>query len=128
MKAEATRQNGFVMILLIVFLTMVGMYMMVLTSDANTFVFQANHDYLEACQQNLAASGLVWANKNISNRQIANGVVALDTTAMNISNATLGVKASAGQKGTTQVEISTSCSKARQRLASAKKFTLGGRP
>jgi hypothetical protein len=54
--------------------------------------------------------------------------VELDTADMGIKNAALSVKLSVAEKGESQIEIKTSCSKARQRLSSGKKITIETRP
>jgi len=113
------------MLFVVVILALIGMYMIVLVSDANTFIFQADRAYLEACQQNLTASGLAWAKKNIDNTKPSTGSVELDTADMGIERAILSVRISAREK---QVEIDTSCSKARQRLRSVKKLAIETRP
>jgi hypothetical protein len=128
MNTRKTKPNGFIMLFVVVILALIGMYMIVLVSDANIFGFQADRAYLEACQQNLAASGLNWANKNVGTSKTAIGPIELDTSDMGIKNAVLRVKFAAGEKGKSQVEINTSCSKARQRLSSVKKFTLKSQP
>ena len=77
MNARKTKPNGFVMLFVIVILALIGMYMIVLASDANIFGFQADRAYLEACQQNLTASGLAWAKKNANTSMTAIGPVEL---------------------------------------------------
>ena len=116
------------MLFVVVILALIGMYMIVLVSDANIFGFQADRAYLEACQQNLTASGLNWAKRNVGTSKTAIGPIELDTSDMRIKNAVLKVKLTAGEKGKSQVEINASCSKARQRLSSVKKFTLKSQP
>jgi hypothetical protein len=128
MNTRKTKPNGFIMLFVVVILALIGMYMIVLVSDANIFGFQADRAYLEACQQNLAASGLNWANKNVGTSKTAIGPIELDTSDMGIKNAVLRVKFAAGEKGKSQVEINTSCSKARQRLSSVKKLAIETRP
>lgn len=110
--------------LVICILALIGIYMIVLASDANTFIFQADQAYLEACRQNLTASGLNWAKKNGEALKPMTGSVELDASDMEIKNAALSVKLSAEEKGKYQVEIKTSCSKTRQHLSSIKKFTI----
>lgn len=122
------RNNGFVMLIVISILALIGIYMIVLASDANTFIFQADRAYLEACRQNLTASGLAWAKKNSNTSMTTTAAVELDTADMGIKNAALSVKLSVGEKGKSQVEIETSCSKARQRLSSVKKLAIETRP
>ena len=116
------------MFFVVVILGLIGIYMIVLASDANIFGFQADRAYLEACQQNLTASGLNWAKKNVGTSKMTIGPIELDASDMGIKNAVLRVKFAAGEKGKSQVEINTSCSKARQRLSSVKKFTLKAQP
>lgn len=128
MKTGKTRQNGFVLVFVIVVLALIGMYMIVLTSDANTLLFQADRAYLEACEQNLTASGLAWAKKNIDNTKPSTGAFELDATAMHIRGAVISVNVSPGKKGASQVRVSTSCSRARQTLTSARKFTIETQP
>jgi len=125
MKTEKAGQNGFVMVLVIVILALIGTYMIVLAGESNGFLFQADRAYLEACRQNLTASGLIWAKQNFDSPA---GVVSLDTAGMNIKGATLSVTMSATEKGKTQAEINTSCSRAGHQLTSSKKFTIEARP
>jgi hypothetical protein len=123
-----TRNNGFVMLIVASILALIAIYMIVLASDANTFIFQSDRAYLEAYRQNLTASGLAWAKKNADTAMTTAADVELDTADMGIKNSALSVKLSAGEKGKSQVEIKTSCSKARQQLHSIKKFAIEIRP
>ncbi|MGB7582283.1 MAG: hypothetical protein WBL85_07560, partial [Sedimentisphaerales bacterium] len=115
-------------LIVIAILALIGIYMIVLASDANILGFQADQAYLEACQQNLTASGLAWAKKNANTSMTTAAAVELDTADMGIKKAALSVKLSVGEKGKSQVEIKTSCSKARQRLRSVKKLAIETRP
>jgi hypothetical protein len=124
MNTRKTKPGGFILLFVVVILALIGMYMIVLVSDANIFGFQADRAYLEACQQNLTASGLNWAKKNVGTSKTVISPIELDASDMGIKNAALSVKLSAGEKGKYQVEINSSCSKARQRLSSIKKFTI----
>jgi len=125
MNTRKTKPRGLIMLFVVVILALIAIYMIVLASDANIFLFQADRAYLEACQQNLTASGLAWAKKNIDNTKPSTGSVELDTADMGIERAILSVRISAREK---QVEIDTSCSKARQRLRSVKKLAIETRP
>ncbi len=124
MNTRKTKPGGFILLFIVVILALIGLYMIILTSDASIFGFQADRAYLEACQQNLIASGLNWAKKNTHTFKPKTGSVELDASDMGIKDAALSVKLSAGEKGKYEVEINTSCSKARQRLSSIKKFTI----
>jgi uncharacterized membrane protein (Fun14 family) len=128
MKTEKTRQNGFVLIFVIVVLALIGMYMIVLTGDSNTIIFQTNRAYLEACKQNLTASGLIWAKKNVDNTKPATGVFELDAAAMNIRGVVLNVTVSPGKNRALQVRITASCSRARQTVTSSREFNIETQP
>jgi hypothetical protein len=128
MNPRKSRRNGFVMLFVICILALIGIYMIVLASESNIFGFQADRAYLEACQQNLTASGLNWAKKNIDASKTPIGPIELATSGMGIKNAVLKVKLTAVKDGKSQVEIETSCTKARQRLSFVKKLALEARP
>ena len=86
MKTQKSRRKGYILILVIMILTLVDVCMILLASSSNTFIFQADRDYLEACE-NLVASGLCWAKENVDARKTATGVIKLDTKGMNINTA-----------------------------------------
>lgn len=67
LKMKKPRQKGFALVLVITAMAIIGLEMHVLTSSANTMLFQADTAYLEACKRNLITSGLAWAKRNIRN-------------------------------------------------------------
>jgi hypothetical protein len=128
MKNGRKNRRGFVLIFVIVIIAIIEMYMIILTGNANTFIFQADRAYIEACRQNLTESGLTWAKKNISSSKAAGSVIELDTRDMNIKKSALKVAVIVGEKETVQVEINTSCTRGRQTITSSEKFTQSKRP
>ena len=63
MKTCKKNRKGIILIFVIVVFAMVEMFMIIMAGSSNTFIFQADRDYLNACKQNLTASGLTWAKK-----------------------------------------------------------------
>ena len=125
MKPEMARQNGFIMLFIIVILSLIGMYMIVLSSDSNTFVFQADRAYLEACEHNLRASGLAWAKNNAKNGMAGRSIIELSTTDMAaVGHTTLSLTVSPGKNVKTQIVIETSCSKNRQNLNRSVEYSI----
>ena len=124
MRTYCKNRKGYVLILVIVILLFVEVCMIVLACSSNTFIFQADRDYLEACRQNLFASGIAWSQKNLDSSKITQATINLDTMDMNIKSANLSVIVSKKQKGTAQVEINTSCTRGRQTITSSGKFTV----
>ena len=90
-KMNKPRKNGFVLILVITAMAIIGLEMYLLTSGANTMLFQSDTAYLEACKRNLITSGLAWAKQNIqnNNKETFEKDLELDVSKMNIRDARL---------------------------------------
>ena len=112
------RQNGFVLILVIMVMAVIGLVMFVLAGIANTMQFQSHTAYLQACERNLAASGLAWAKQNARNMsgETSDKMVQLDVTEMDIRGSALEVMIDAPAGRQRKVRIKTSCSRGRQTL------------
>lgn len=120
------RQNGFVLILVITAIAIIGLEMTVLTDSANTMLFQSDTAYLKACERNLTASGLVWAKRNILNnlRETFDKTVELDVSKMDIRGSSLNVTISIPTNDEPQAQINTSCSRGRRTLREDKKYKI----
>jgi len=125
-KMAKTRQKGFVMILVITTIALIGIVMFVLTEDAKTMIFQSDMAYLEAVERNLAASGLVWAKQNVENgaEEIFNKTIELDITDMHVRNAALSVVIGIAENKEVELELSTSCSRGRRTLRHHDKYKI----
>jgi hypothetical protein len=110
------RQNGFVLLLVITAIALVGTATYVLAGGTNTMLFQSDTVYLQACERNLMASGLAWAKQNIKNRNQGSfdRMVELDTANLGIRDWRLNVFINISQDKQAEVQINTSCSSARQ--------------
>jgi len=124
---KKARQNGFVMLLVIAALILIGFEMFILARSSNTILFQTNSAYVESCEQNLVASGLAWAKKNIENENQAslNKTIELSLADMNIQRAALSVFVESTDNKPAEVQITTSCSRGRQTLRHKKKYGIG---
>jgi hypothetical protein len=123
---KKTRQNGFVLTLVIVAIAVIGIHMAVLGDIANTMQFQSQSAYLNACERNLLASGLVWAKKNVREKsgEILNKTIQLDVSKMNIRVSALDVTMSIASDEEVEVQINTSCSRGRQTLKGTGKYRI----
>jgi len=112
------KEKGFILILVIILIILIGFIMSFLTCGANIMVYQSNNTYLQACERNLVASGLAWAKINIQkeNRDIIDKMIELDVTDMNIRDSTLVVTIKIPSENQPEVQISTSCSCGRKTL------------
>ena len=120
------RKNGFVLVLVILAMAVIGATMSVLTAGANTMVFQSNTAYLQACQRNLVASGLAWAKQQIKSQSKKNldRTIRLDVTETDIRGSTLAVFIRIPTDKEPEVQINASCSRARRTLRHDDKYRI----
>jgi len=131
------KKHGFVLVLVIIVMALIGMVMFVLTEGANTMLFQSNRAYLEAVERNLIISSLTWAKQNIKSQkaEIFNKTIDLDIADLNIQDATLNIVVSPAplrprpspgraRDKEAEVEISTSCSRGRRTLRHHDKYKI----
>jgi type II secretory pathway pseudopilin PulG len=123
---KKTRQNGFVLILVIVAIAVIGIQMSVLADIANTMQFQSQNAYLKACERNLLASGLVWAKENVREKgsEISGKTIQLDVSKLNIRDSALDVTISIASDEEAEVQINTTCSRSRQTLRETGKYRI----
>jgi len=123
LKMKKPRQKGFALVLVITAMAIIGLEMHVLTSGANTMLFQADTAYLEACKRNLVTSGLAWAKRNIrnNNKETFEKAVELDVSKIFYGSDSRRIRASSlivtisipTDKGP-QAQINVSCSRGRR--------------
>jgi len=120
------RQHGFVLILVIMAIIVIGIEMFALSNIANTMQFQSHNAYLKACRRNLLASGLLWARENTRKKgsEIFDKTVQLDVSKMNIRASALDVTMSIASDEEVEVQINTSCSRGRQTLKGSGKYRI----
>ena len=120
------RKNGFVLVLVITALAIIGLEMHVLSSGANTMLYQSNRAYLEASKRNLITSGQAWAKQNIRNNNIDTfeKSVELDVDKLNIKDSSLTVTISIPTNKEPQAQINVSCSRSRQTFKSDKIYQI----
>ncbi|MHC4758614.1 MAG: hypothetical protein ACYTE8_08150 [Planctomycetota bacterium] len=115
MKLRHKKENGFTLLMVILTLGLVAIQLALLTAGSKTIMFQADDAYLHACQDNLKASAIAWAEMN-TQQETAGKEIQLDITEMNIPRSELRVKISTPQNQKAQLDVNASCSKARNTL------------
>jgi hypothetical protein len=126
LKMKNTRPKGAALVLAITAMAIIGLEMHVLSSGANTMLFQSDRAYLEACNRNLITSGLAWAKGNIQNNNIDTfeKSVELDVGKFNIKDSSLIVTITIPTNKEPQAQINASCSRSRQTLKSNEKYQI----
>jgi len=104
--------------------------MFVLTGDMNTILFEANAAYLEAGQENLIASGLAWAEKNVrdKNKESFEHTIELDVNGVNLCRSSLSVTIDTQKARRAEVQIETRCSRGRHSINYAGKHRITPEP
>ncbi len=127
---EHPQKNGFVLILVVAAIALIGAEMIVLTSSANQILFQSETAYLQARERNLVTSGLAWAKRNIKSegKQNFDRTIELDVSSMSIHGATLSVNIAALKDEEAEVQIDTSCSHDRRTLMHSEKYRIKLKP
>ncbi|MCP4612398.1 MAG: hypothetical protein GY845_27185 [Planctomycetes bacterium] len=117
---KKTRQKGIALVLVIVALAIIGLEMHILSSGANTMLYQSNRAYLEASKRNLITSGQAWAKQNIRNNNIDTfeKTVELNIAKLNIKDSSLTVTITVPTNKEPQAQINVSCSRSRQTFKS----------
>jgi len=87
-KTNCSAHNGFVMIMVIACMSLIGTMLFVLIHGSNNLRLESKHLYFKACQRNLTASGLSWARHQL---KIAGKNTALNT---NLDTKSLGIAGS----------------------------------
>ena len=125
-KMKKARNNGFVLILVITAMAIIGLEMHVLTSGANTMLYQSDRAYLNACKRNLITSGLAWSKRNIQNNstETFDKAIELDVGKLNINDSSLIVTISLPTNQQPQAQINVSCSRSRRTFKSDKKYQI----
>ena len=120
------RKNGFVLVLVIMAMSIIGLQMHVLSRGSNTMLYQTDRAYLEACKRNLITSGLAWAKRNIqnNNKETFKKSVELNTSKLNIKESSLVVTITIPSNEQPQTQINVSCSRKRRTLKSDEKYQI----
>jgi len=130
------KQNGFVLLLVITAIALVGTATCILAGGTSTMLFQSDTAYLQACERNLTASGLAWAKQNIKNRNqgsfwaalgfapASNKMIELDTANLDIRGSSLNVFISISQDKQAEVKINASCSRAGRTLKRDNRYII----
>jgi hypothetical protein len=87
-------------------------------------MFQANDAYLHACQDNLKASAIAWAEMNAQQEKDGKEIQ-VDISEMNIPRSELILKISRPENQKAQIDVTASCSKARNTLTQKYTFKMG---
>jgi hypothetical protein len=106
------RRKGFVLILIVLLIAVVGAEMFVLSGISNRMLFDSNNAQLEALERNLSAAGLTWARRaSRQNTEAFGRTVELDVASMGVSGAALSVTLGVPKDKTVQVQVDTTCSR-----------------
>ena len=115
---KQSNRNGYVIILAVTAIALVGAALFILAGLANSLLFDANQAYLEACNRNLAASALAWAQHNRSKISASSKTeqIQLDVSYLDIPDGDLRITLLEPGGKPSRLQINTQCRRETMKL------------
>ena len=122
------RQNGFVLIVVVVLIYLFGVMLFVLAGGARTMVSESITVTLEANNTNLLASGLAWAegNKEKLCKQKEGSTFQLNVDDLGIRGASCIITVDEVKDDGADITIAVSCTKGRRKFERSRRLRLAG--
>ncbi len=120
------KQKGFALFIVIIFLSLVGMILAILTNNLKNLANETATERLKVFNGVLASSSLAWARQN-KLELIKNGVgktVELDVSDFGINGGRSTIEVMEIEDGQMKIEVKTACSRGRVLLNRAMQATL----
>ena len=121
------KQSGFVLVLIIVFISLFGLLMIAMSGMSKTMMYESIDAKLQVANKNLVSSALAWAKQNIKNMSLNQEplTVQLDVSDLEVSQATCQITFYKLDDDTDiEVEIDTTCNSGRHHLKRKARFIL----
>ena len=112
------KQNGFILIIVVFILSLVGLAMILLSSSSTIMAFGSSTAALEANCQNIMVSSMTWAEQN-RERLLQLGqdaTVQLDISSLGISRSACQIAVKKIEDRGLEIEITVSCIQGKRRL------------
>jgi len=119
-------KKGFVLLIVIMILGLLGVKLFVMTGSSNKIGFQTNRAFLDAVQQNMISSGIAWTRYNIKRGNIkeTGKETRLDTADVGTRDAQLTITIEKITRKRAMVYMDTSCSFGSQSLKNSEKYVV----
>jgi len=126
MRRREFRNNGFIIILVILSIFLISLEVLILTSSSSILLFESDKAYLRVVERNLAASGLAWAKRNVKSRgkQAFSKEIKLNLSDTSYETASLGVRMEESTVSGAEIYIKTLISQGRQTLSREEKYRI----
>ena len=111
-------RHGFMLILAVVAIALVGASLLILAGLANSLLFDANQAHVQAYNRNLTASALAWTQHNRDRKSDSSKTeqIQLDISHLNIPDGDLRIALLEPRKRTTRIQIDTECRREAMKL------------
>ena len=112
------QRNGYVIILSVVAIALVGASLLILAGLANSLLFDANQAHLQAYNRNLVASALAWAQHNRDKISDSSKTeqIQLDISHLNVTDGVLGIIPLEPRRKSSKLQINTECRRETMKL------------
>lgn len=113
---KRAKQNGFVLIVVVMLLSLFAMASFILTTSSVTMAYESTTAALQAQSRNLTASAIAWAEHNAKKlNQLEDGMtLRLDVSNMKAPQATCDITAIKPENGKSEIKINTRCTRGKR--------------
>ena len=115
---KTVKKNGFILIIVILFMSLISLALLILSSTSRTMAFETRTLSLEAYNRNLLSSGLAWAKHNAQNlaRRASDTTIQLDVSRFKIPTASCALAVNNARDHQLEVEIKARSMQGRRQL------------
>ncbi|MCF7954904.1 MAG: hypothetical protein K9M75_03785 [Phycisphaerae bacterium] len=120
------RQKGFVLFVVIIFMTVLGVALAVLGSHLKNLAYETTTERLKVYNDNLVTSSMAWANRNV--KQLAEKTIGqtieLDVSELSINGGRAAITVTAIEADKIKINLTAECSRARVILKATRNTTI----
>jgi len=120
------RQKGFVLFVVIIFMTVLGLALAILTSHLKNLAYETTTERLKVYNDNIVSSSMAWANHNAKQlaKKTAGQTIDLDVSELSINGGRATITVTAIEGGKIKINLTAECSRGRVILKRTRNATL----
>ena len=109
------RQKGFVLVVVIMFMMMLGLTLAILSSHLKNLAYETTTERLKVYNDNLVTSSMAWAKRNVKQlaEKTAGQTIDLDVSELSINGARAAITVTAIQGDKIKIDLTAECSRGR---------------
>lgn len=124
------RQKGFVLFVVIIFMTVLGLALAILASHLKNLSYETTTERLKVYNENLVTSSMAWANRNAKQlaEKTAGETIDLDVSELSINGGRAAITVTAIEGDEIKINLKAECSRGRLILKRTRQATIKAPP